>query len=264
MDYSTARADKFHNEHPLVPIMGNYCNCYEEGSRSLLNPTTLIERTSLKSWDTNYWCGDFKTSNVCVLDNAAPSSPAVTMLLGDVNHQTQTILHCGACGACSSLHDAEVMFNTRSNITSVMTACSAQFAKPIVLGGTQNLDDLRSCLVAGGIDFTTSASVTWREAESKPSCMDCWTDNIQCDAVNCKLNIDCIKKFFNATNPGSLVDGCLQCDETNCGPEFIKCSGANRRSLGITSDIARDQNQVCKVGLYYKPHSVFFEQPSLE
>jgi len=43
---------------------------------------------------------------------------------------------------------------------------------------------------------------------------------------------------------------CLKCDEMNCGPEFIKCAGANRRSSGIISDIERSESEHCSTGLY--------------
>merc|ERR1712228_571785 len=88
--------------------------------------------------------------------------------------------------------------------------------------------------------------------------MDCWTDNIMCTANSCKDK--CWIKFFNAENKKTEIDGdigafdfnakCLRCDEENCGPEFIKCAGANRRSAGIESDIARPENQKCKAGIY--------------
>eukprot|EP00294_Goniomonas_avonlea_P017680 CAMPEP_0114559102 /NCGR_PEP_ID=MMETSP0114-20121206/10744_1 /TAXON_ID=31324 /ORGANISM="Goniomonas sp, Strain m" /LENGTH=136 /DNA_ID=CAMNT_0001744553 /DNA_START=401 /DNA_END=811 /DNA_ORIENTATION=- len=129
-----------------------------------------------------------------------------------------------------------------------MTACAAAFAKPKLFGGNQDLDVLRGCLRAAGVDFSTDGRA-WASPSNKPSCMDCWTDNIQCDAVNCKTNLDCIKKFFDPTNSGAFA-GCLKCDEAKCGPEFIKCAGSNRRSTGIVSDIARAADQVCPDGYY--------------
>ena len=40
---------------------------------------------------------------------------------------------------------------------------------------------------------------------------------------------------------------CLKCDELMCGPEFITCAGANRRRLGITTDIGRTSAEFCDV-----------------
>ena len=78
--------------------------------------------------------------------------------------------------------------------------------------------------------------------------MDCWTDNIMCDANQCKWH--CIEKFFDPDNDGNY-EGCLKCDEERCGPAFIKCAGANRRSAGILSDISRVGDQVCEVGHFW-------------
>ena len=39
---------------------------------------------------------------------------------------------------------------------------------------------------------------------------------------------------------GAELNSCLECDEKLCGPAFIQCAGANRRRLGIESDIKRD------------------------
>lgn len=50
---------------------------------------------------------------------------------------------------------------------------------------------------------------------------------------------------------GSSVKKCLKCDEDHCGPAFIKCAGANRRSSGIVSDIKRPPYQECTSGMYY-------------
>ncbi len=43
---------------------------------------------------------------------------------------------------------------------------------------------------------------------------------------------------------GAMSD-CLACDESRCGADFIRCAGANRRSVGIASDIARPAAQIC-------------------
>ena len=47
--------------------------------------------------------------------------------------------------------------------------------------------------------------------------------------------------------PGN--NACLGCDERNCGPAFKSCSGANRRRLGIKSDIVRSDGEICDVDI---------------
>ena len=57
-------------------------------------------------------------------------------------------------------------------------------------------------------------------------------------------------KFLDPHNSGDY-SGCLKCDEKHCGPEFIRCAGANRRSSGIESDIHKADSEICAVGYFY-------------
>lgn len=223
--------------------LGRHCRC------SSTNGTQIGEmqpRTSLKPWDDHFWCGNFSSSLVCALNPG--SDVGSTIELAQAQSEQRTILHCGMCAACSNLHDLNVLSDTKTYITRNMTMCAADFAKPKILGGNQDLDTLVTCLHESNIDFSTDGR-SWAAPKNSPTCMDCWTDNIMCDAVNCKWNFDCIKKFFDPDHSGTLA-GCLKCDEENCGPEFIKCAGANRRSTGIVSDIKRPEDQDCKHGFY--------------
>ena len=220
------------------------CQCFRDGQKfGALQPWE-----SLKAWNESFWCGDFKTSLVCAL----PSGDAeigVTITREQAKSRNLTILHCGQCAACSNLHDLSVLDRTKKYITSNMTACSTAFAKPKFLGGHQNVTKLIQCLHESAIDFSSDGR-SWKEPAGKSTCMDCWTDNIQCDSVQCKLDPDCILKFLNPHNSGDYA-GCLKCDETHCGPEFIRCAGANRRSSGIVSDIHRVSDEICTVGYYH-------------
>ena len=158
------------------------------------------------------------------------------------------MLHCGECAACSTLHDLDVLNSTRTYITSKLTACAAAFAKPSWLGGHRDRPTLERCMREAGIGFSEDGGA-WSAPAHRPSCMDCWTDNVACDAVQCVTNPDCIWKFFDPHNSGAFA-GCVKCDELHCGPEFIRCAGANRRSSGIHSDIARSGPEVCPVGFF--------------
>jgi len=169
------------------------------------------------------------------------------------------ILHCGWCAACSSRKDIAVIASTRDWITTTMTSVSAAFAAP---WGHKDPERLAQDLVAVGfaVSRTPQGNVKRYDNASMPSCMDCWVDNIMCDSMTCKSH--CWAKFLNPNNAGGDIVGkpkwyqfnkkCLACDEANCGPEFIKCAGANRRSAGIISDIKRPDNQRCMEGLYSK------------
>ena len=82
-----------------------------------------------------------------------------------------------------------------------------------------------------------------------PGCSKCWADNIECTKRKCFFT--CMKRQIIKSESNNIIqqDGkpslnkCLECDEKLCGPEFIKCAGANRRRLGIISDIIRDPYQ---------------------
>lgn len=168
------------------------------------------------------------------------------------------VLHCGKCSSCSAMHDIEVLYKTKDNITSQMTSCSSKWVLSQVLPATaQTLMDLKKCLVGVGIDFSDDGRA-WKDPANKPTCMDVWTDNILNDAKQC--TDFCLTKFVKTKNTGNFAkDQCLQCDEYTSGPAFIKGAGANRRSTGIVSDIDRNQlagtqwtQKICKVGYYSK------------
>ncbi len=214
------------------------CSCFR-GPEPLGNSTQPF--VSQKPWNESFWCGDFETDLVCALDSSASTH---TLSLSEARRQAFEVLHCGACAACSSLHDLGVLNSTREYVTEAVTRCATAFAKPRWLGGHQSFEKLAECLRTSSVDFGEV-----RPANNRSSCMDCWTDNVACDAVQCRSNLACIWKFFDPSNPGSLR-GCLACDEKHCGPEFIRCAGANRRSSGIVSDIHRPSDQVCPVGFF--------------
>jgi len=88
-----------------------------------------------------------------------------------------------------------------------------------------------------------------------PPCRDCWVENIQCTFQHCKFTCLQSKLFREANNRhdgddsdgGGELNECLECDEKMCGPQFLSCSGANRRRMGVVSDIGRDADkEQCK------------------
>jgi hypothetical protein len=230
---------------------GQHCTCYKSGKQ--LGEDAGVPHVSTKSWDTaDFWCGPgdgsgFVTKLVCARDGHGMK----TMTRDEASSEGREVLHCGKCSACSHPDDIKVLFDTRKSITADMTKCAADFAKPNLLGGHQNLDKLVECLHKAKITFNNTRRFNdGTNGGNGPTCMECWTDNIMCDASQCSTNPSCIKKFFDPSNNGAF-EGCLKCDETHCGAEFIKCAGANRRSSGIESDIARVGEQVCPVGVYF-------------
>lgn len=131
------------------------------------------------------------------------------------------VVHCGDCGQCSTMHDMEIMARTRNTLTETSTQCA-----------------YRQFLGSGFVSDCMERNVGFT-----PSCNSCWVDNIQCTFHACKFS--CLKmKLFgesnNNSNNGEQLNDCLKCDEAMCGPQFLSCSGANRRRMGIVSDIGRD------------------------
>jgi hypothetical protein len=61
----------------------------------------------------------------------------------------------------------------------------------------------------------------------------------------------CLKSVYLKREPKNdpvtgALNVCLSCDEKLCGPDFLKCSGSNRRRQGIESDIARGGAEICQ------------------
>ena len=130
-----------------------------------------------------------------------------------------------------------------------MTACSTAFSLSNMnpFATPQSLGDLRACLVRSGINLTDDGRA-WPDPAGKPTCWDCWADNILSDKVSCATH--CLRKFLDPGNSGDFdTDACLQCDEYVSGAQVIACAAANRRALGISSDIDRGHGQICGRGL---------------
>lgn len=220
---------------------GNACCCYQHTTEGVtkLNDGQLIDRTSQKDFDTeNTWSGTdttgFDSVWACV---KTEDGGFESMNKAQAKADGREIIHCGKCALCSGLDDVAVLANTRKWITYVMTKTSTKFAAP---WGHKNVSLLEKDLFDLAVSFSGPAG-----PDEEPSCMKCWSDNIMCDARQCVSK--CWTKFFDP-NP---TEACLECDETTCGPEFIKCAGANRRSTGIVSDIARPDREQCTDGIYF-------------
>lgn len=135
------------------------------------------------------------------------------------------VVNCGHCGDCSNRHDIDVYNNTRNTLTGLATNC-AMFS---FIGAKQ----VSSCY-EGRIGFT-------------PACETCWVDNVMCDFRHCKWT--CLGMFLSGQKRNrehdNRINDCLLCDERVCGPAFLACAGANRRSSGLVSDIGRKSVQNC-------------------
>ena len=141
------------------------------------------------------------------------------------------VLHCETCGACSNDYDVGIYDATRHTLTETAIFC----AKRALIWGRRTAG---KCL-ARKVGFT-------------PPCHRCWIDNILCDIRYCLFLCLWTRILDKVFARGSGGDGqrsltaCTTCDEKRCGPDFIRCAGANRRRCGIVSDIVRnDDQEVC-------------------
>eukprot|EP00475_Leptophrys_vorax_P018388 TRINITY_DN2513_c0_g1_i1.p1 TRINITY_DN2513_c0_g1~~TRINITY_DN2513_c0_g1_i1.p1 ORF type:complete len:222 (+),score=43.12 TRINITY_DN2513_c0_g1_i1:117-782(+) len=162
-------------------------------------------------------------SQVCGYDH-------ITYPSADDAHANNTgVMHCGPCGACSNHHDIQIYNVTRNTLTNTSFDCALVTA---VLG--ENAGDYCMNKYVG---FTTQ-------------CNTCWMQDIECNKKDCAWTCLMYKIFgslvWKPKTPDDL-NPCLACDETDCGPAFKQCAGANRRRCGIVSDIDRPDDEICKV-----------------
>lgn len=146
----------------------------------------------------------------------------------DQEQHQQHILNCGHCGKCSNRHDIQIYKQTRVTLTGMTTECTK--------GG-----------VLRGLDTNYVKECLRRGSELSLPCVDCWVLNVGCNWKHCFKT--CIKhklapfrwlpSLYHRSHK-SPVDPCLECDERMCGPKFIECAGANRRRVGVVSDIQRN------------------------
>mmetsp|Transcript_20869 Transcript_20869/g.47195 ORF Transcript_20869/g.47195 Transcript_20869/m.47195 type:complete len:756 (+) Transcript_20869:373-2640(+) len=158
-----------------------------------------------------------------------------------------TIAHCGPCGKCSGWSDLELQYSTRHDLAERAQACAT---KEMFKGK----EALQQCLV-------NDIGWTWK-------CAGCWADSIKCSSQHC-IFIYLQSLWINAAgdfdvSPDQITSA--TCSEANCEAgnpgDFVACSGANRRRMNITSDIARPGTQQCAiVGIPDNDWGAFFDPP---
>ena len=191
----------------------------------------LEEGRELKVWENSpSTLNLYSTPQVCVEDE---ETNAITTLASDSElSNTSHILNCGPCGKCSNRHDIQVYQDTRHTLTTIATQCTVQ-----ALFRGLDIDYVKHCLI--------------QDSKMSVPCVDCWIINVQCNWDNCFKT--CIKHKVFPWLPSlyhrsheSPLDPCIECDERMCGPAFLECAGANRRRVGVVSDLQRNANlEIC-------------------
>ena len=158
------------------------------------------------------------------------SSPVEAHLAG------YSILHCGACAACSNWQDLRQEYTTRKILGQVALKC----AKKVLLGG----------------GYPKLVECTMEETGFERDCAECWATDYQCVKKNC-IFIS-IRAFMinTVTNLQVGADDITPstCEEAKCEATevtgyvgFVPCSGASRRRMNVKSAIARPIEQQCNI-----------------
>ena len=181
----------------------------------------------------------FAEGEVCAFDDRGPASNIITFANKDAAHEAgYKVLHCGACGACSTWENLRIEWATRN----YLAAESARCAKKSLLGGQ---GAVTSCLEQPPITF-------------QGECAKCWTRAIECTKKNCAF-IFLQSQLMDTASDYHVADGSVTsvvCEEAHCeledGPGsgrmgFAECSGATRRRMNIVSSIERPEWQQCSI-----------------
>lgn len=200
-----------------------------------IGATTQVDRTKEKlPYVQEAIYNHMNEGPVCAFDNRGPESNITTFADKDVAHEAGfLVLHCGACGACSSWENLIIEYETRNTISELANDC----AKVSLFNGD---DAITECLMKPEIGF-------------EAGCAQCWMEDIVCTREHCGfifLQSQMINNVGNfAVGPNDITSA--TCEEANCEAgnpgEFVTCSGATRRRMNITSSIERPGEQQCAI-----------------
>lgn len=184
---------------------------------------------------------NYNNGTVCAWDNNGPNSIIQTFdTPEDALAANFSVVHCGACGACSTWNDLRLQWTTRTYLADAAQNC----AKQSLLGGRDSVQDCNE------------EQIGFSEA-----CATCWTVDELCARDNCVFIFfqSVMTNRMNNFQVGPNEITSATCDEAMCGPEFVPCSGATRRRMDIVSTIARPLDQQCRI--LNQDWSTIFDHP---
>jgi len=176
----------------------------------------------------------YETQNegpVCAFDNRGAASNITTFDNGDAAHDAGfLVLHCGACGACSTWDNLIIEYTTRNNMAALANKCAMRG----LFGGE---DEITACIEEPAIGFTGQ-------------CALCWTEDIVCTKKHCSfifLQSQITNSVGNfAVGPDDITSA--TCEEAHCEVgAFVPCVGATRRRMNIISSIPRPVEEQCRI-----------------
>eukprot|EP00547_Thalassionema_nitzschioides_P010035 CAMPEP_0194224566 /NCGR_PEP_ID=MMETSP0156-20130528/37792_1 /TAXON_ID=33649 /ORGANISM="Thalassionema nitzschioides, Strain L26-B" /LENGTH=329 /DNA_ID=CAMNT_0038956195 /DNA_START=575 /DNA_END=1564 /DNA_ORIENTATION=+ len=178
---------------------------------------------------------------VCALDdvNQRDNATIQTFDSPEAAHDANySIVHCGACGACSNWENLKVEYVTRHYLANAARKCSTNS----LFGGFNAVNE---CMEEPPISFTGT-------------CAECWSRDVMCTKKHCAfifLQSLLINKLTNYS-VGENINTAASCEEAFCEVEnspgsgemgFVECSGATRRRMNITGTIPRPIEQQCNI-----------------
>lgn len=172
---------------------------------------------------------NYNNGTVCAWDNNGPDSIIQTFdTPGAALAANFSVVHCGACAACSTFQDMRLQWTTRTYLADAAQDCT----KKSFGGGREAVQECNE----NSIGFSEE-------------CATCWTVDQLCAKKNCVFIFFqgvMINKLTNfQVGPNEITSA--MCDEAMCGPEFVPCSGVTRRRMDIVSTIARPLSQQCRI-----------------
>lgn len=166
---------------------------------------------------------------VCAFNNLGSNSTISTFSsLAEANQAGFSVLHCGACGHCSTWDNLRIEYTTRHNLAAMAKACG------------------QLTLFAG---FEAAMQCQMNTIGFDRNCSECWVNDEVCARDNCafvflqSLLINNVGNFIVA--PETITSA--TCEEAMCERVFVPCSGASRRRMNLVSSIAREESQQCSI-----------------
>ena len=156
---------------------------------------------------------------VCAFDNRGPDSNITTFANKDAAHDAGfLIVHCGACGACSSWENLIKEWTTRDTMAALANHCA------------------KESLFGGGDDAITECLMNPETIGFGYECAVCWAEDIVCTKEHCTFIFLQSQMINNVGNfaVGENAITSANCEEAHCEVgQFVPCSGATRRRMNI-------------------------------
>lgn len=199
----------------------------------LQNPVTLDCDPFSNETNCDFQPEPLTEGGACVVDFSPPSDEPDTPCptnhkytvrtfggtLEEAQAQGLYVTHAGSCGACSTLQDLYVYMSKGDGLGDEATSCGIR--------GLTNTQDGIACYRELGFTEGCATVWYWNTINTQRFCLDICLELVAQGTPN------------NGAAPECALNECINCDELNSGPLFVKYAGRTRRNSGMLSSIAR-------------------------